>query len=158
IRTIVARGHEVASHGWSHRRVMTLDRGQFADEVRRSKAALEDAGGSPVDGFRAPSFSIVRGTEWAFDVLVEAGYRYESGIFPIRRPGYGYPGAPRTPNRIDRPGGSLVELPLTTWVVGPLQLPAAGGGYLRQLPFGLIQGAFQQAEQRGGGVFYVHPW
>jgi len=115
--------------------------------------------GRPVTGFRAPSFSIVPGFEWAFDVLIEEGYRYDSSIFPIRRPGYGYPGAPTVPYEIRRPAGVLLELPMATAVIGGIRLPAAGGGYLRHLPYALTERAARQNGARGtSGMFYVHPW
>lgn len=159
VRRITAEGHEIASHGWWHYRVNTIDRTTFREEVGRSKAVLEDLTGQPVRGFRAPSFSITPGTEWAFDLLLEAGYQYDSSIFPIRRPGYGYPGAPRWPYKITRPAGELIEFPMATLRLGPLRVPAAGGGYLRHLPLGVIRAAFRQAGERGRpGMFYVHPW
>jgi len=158
VQKIVAQGHELASHGWWHQRVTMLDRRQFTEDVTRSKATLEQVAGMPIAGYRAPSFSIVPGCEWAFDVLLEAGYRYDSSIFPIRRPGYGYPDAPRWAYRISRPGGDLLELPMTTLRAGPIRVPAAGGGYLRQFPFPVTRAAFRQAEDGRGGVFYIHPW
>lgn len=159
IRRMVAEGHELGSHSWSHSRVTALTQAEFREEVRRSKATLEAVGGAPVRGFRAPSFSIVPGVEWAFDVLLEEGYEYDSSLFPIRRPGYGYPSAPSEPHQLVRPGGTLLELPMTTLKVGPVRIPAAGGGYLRQFPFPLIRSAFRQHQARGvPGMFYVHPW
>lgn len=159
IRRIVDAGHELGSHGWWHRRVGSLTPEEFRQEVRRSKAVLEDLSGAAVLGFRAPSFSIVPGTEWAFDVLLEEGYRYDSSLFPVRRPDYGYPGAPTSPHRIPRPGGELLELPLATVRWLGLTIPAAGGGYLRQLPLFLIRRAFRDAGARGTpGMFYIHPW
>jgi polysaccharide deacetylase family protein (PEP-CTERM system associated) len=120
---------------------------------------LEQVSGTPVAGFRAPSFSIVPGAEWAFDVLIEEGYRYDSSIFPIRRPGYGYPGAPTTPYEIRRAAGTLLELPMATTTIAGLRLPAAGGGYLRQLPYRLTQRAFDEHVARGeSAMFYIHPW
>jgi polysaccharide deacetylase family protein (PEP-CTERM system associated) len=91
VRRIANAGHEIASHGWWHRRVGTLTPQQFRADVRDSRRLLEDISGQLVQGFRAPSFSIVPGLEWAFEVLLEEGYRYDSSLFPIRRPGYGYP-------------------------------------------------------------------
>jgi polysaccharide deacetylase family protein (PEP-CTERM system associated) len=159
IRRIVAAGHELGSHTWWHPRVGTLSRDQFRDEVRRSKAILEQISGTLVTGFRAPSFSIVPGTEWAFDVLLEEGYSYDSSLFPIRRPGYGYPSAPVVPHRIARTAGSLLEFPLATTSFLGLRIPAAGGGYLRQLPLGLIRRAFREFQADGKpGMFYIHPW
>jgi len=159
IRRIAGGGHEIACHSFWHRRAGTLTPGEFREDVRIAKAVIEDAAGQPVFGFRAPSFSIVPGTEWAFDVLLEEGYRYDSSIFPIRRPGYGYPGAPADPYVIRRPGGTLLEIPLATTMVAGLRLPAAGGGYLRQLPLGLIQRALtEHSARRAPAMFYVHPW
>lgn len=159
VRRIVAGGHEIGSHSWWHQRVLTLTPAEFRRELHDSKALLEDISGTPVEGFRAPSFSIVPGIEWAFDILLEEGYRYDSSVFPIQRPGYGYPGAPLGPYWIERPAGRLLELPLATLTLGGLRIPAAGGGYLRQFPPAVIRGAFRQAEQqRRPGMFYIHPW
>lgn len=156
---IAAAGHEVASHGQWHRRVTRLSPEEFRAELRESKARLEDLSGQPCLGFRAPSFSIVPGVEWAFDVLLEEGYRYDSSLFPVNRPDYGYPGIPETPFLIQRPGGTLLELPLATGHWGPLRYPAAGGGYLRQLPLGLLRRAFRQHGACGhSAMFYIHPW
>jgi polysaccharide deacetylase family protein (PEP-CTERM system associated) len=112
-----------------------------------------------VVGYRAPSFSIIPGYEWAFDVLLEEGYTYDSSVFPIRRSGYGNPDAPRTPYVIRRAAGSLVEFPLATTSLLGYRVPAAGGGYLRQFPFAVIHRAFREADETGiGGTFYIHPW
>ena len=159
VRRIADAGHEIASHGFWHRRVPTLAPELFRADVRDAKAALEDVCGQPVLGFRAPSFSIVPGYEWAFDVLLEEGYEYDSSRFPIRRPGYGSPNTPRSPYLIRRAAGTLLELPLATARVLGTLLPAAGGGYLRQFPFPLIRRAFREATAAGvPAVFYVHPW
>ncbi len=159
VQRIAAAGHELASHGFWHRRVTHLTPDEFREDVRSSRALLEDVSGQRVHGFRAPSFSIVPGREWAFDILIEEGYGYDSSLFPIRRPGYGYPGAPRVPHLITRPAGTLLELPLATLQVAAFQLPAAGGGYFRQLPFPLFRRAFAALQAQGiSGMFYIHPW
>lgn len=159
VRAIAAAGHEVASHGYRHERVTTLTPPQFREDVRAAKAALEDVTGAAVSGYRAPSFSIVPGCEWAFDVLVEEGYRYDSSVFPIRRRGYGYPNAPRAPYVMRRPSGVLAEFPLATTRFLNLPVPAAGGGYLRQFPLAIIRRAFREASLRGEcATFYIHPW
>ncbi|MEP6573344.1 MAG: XrtA system polysaccharide deacetylase [Gemmatimonadota bacterium] len=159
LKRIVAGGHEVASHGWWHRRVSRLAPEQFRQELRESKDDLEAASGQQVLGFRAPSFSIVPGLEWAFDVLLEEGYRYDSSLFPIRRPDYGYPSAPPIPHLIRRPSGTLLELPLATTRFAGIRIPAAGGGYLRQFPYGLIRRAFRESKAAGiPAMFYIHPW
>jgi polysaccharide deacetylase family protein (PEP-CTERM system associated) len=159
VRRIAGQGHEVASHGYWHRRVSTLTPDEFRKDVREARLALEDASGQPCVGFRAPSFSIVPGHEWAFDVLVEEGYRYDSSLFPIRRPDYGFPDSLDVPYVITRPGGDLLELPMATMRLAGLRLPAAGGAYFRQLPYGLVQRAFRQWGDRGvSAMFYIHPW
>ncbi len=159
VRRIANAGHEIASHGWWHRRVGTLSPEQFRADVRDSRRLLEDISGQLVQGFRAPSFSIVPGLEWAFEVLLEEGYRYDSSLFPIRRPGYGYPAAPTSPHLRSTPSGVIVEFPLTTARIGGLQIPAAGGGYFRQFPYALTRHAFRQCQQEGRtGTFYIHPW
>jgi polysaccharide deacetylase family protein (PEP-CTERM system associated) len=159
VGAIAAAGHEIASHGFRHERVTSLTPSRFREDVRSSKQALEDLTGIEVLGYRAPSFSIVPGYEWAFDILIEEKYSYDSSIFPIRRRGYGYPSAPRAPYVLQRPRGRLAEFPLATTTFLNLSLPAAGGGYLRQLPLALIRRAFREAGERGEyGTFYIHPW
>jgi polysaccharide deacetylase family protein (PEP-CTERM system associated) len=152
-------GHEIASHGFWHERVTTLDREAFREDIRSSKRSLEDLVGAAVIGYRAPNFSIIPGCEWAFDVLLEEGYRYDSSLFPIRRRGYGYPAARRVPHLIRRERGRLAEFPLATTSILTYPVPAAGGGYLRQFPYGVIRRAFQEATDRGEpATFYIHPW
>jgi polysaccharide deacetylase family protein (PEP-CTERM system associated) len=159
VRRIADAGHEIASHSFWHRRVSRISRDEFRAEARDSKAALEDVVGAPVYGFRAPTFSIRPGLEWAFDILLEEGYRYDSSLFPIRRPDYGYPGAPAAPHLIRRGAGVLLELPLATTTMFAIRVPAAGGAYLRQLPYALVRRAFREHTDRGlPGMFYIHPW
>jgi len=159
VRRIAEAGHEVASHGDWHRRASLLDMAGLRAELRDSKAALEDAGGQPCLGYRAPSFSIVPGGEWAFEVLLEEGFRYDSSLFPVRRPDYGYPAAPDGPCLIECPSGTLLEIPLATTRWLGLRLPAAGGGYLRQFPMALFRRAFRHASEAGvSAMFYTHPW
>jgi polysaccharide deacetylase family protein (PEP-CTERM system associated) len=159
VRAIADAGHEVASHGWGHERVTTLTPDQFRTSIRDSKRALEDLTGKPVLGYRAPSFSIVRGSEWAFDMLLEEGYRYDSSLFPVRRAGYGYLGGGRDPYEIQRPTGTLAEVPPATIRCAKALLPAAGGAYLRLFPYALVRAGLRSAERRGvPGTFYIHPW
>jgi len=156
---VVRGGHEIASHGTDHTRVTRLDPAAFRESVRRSKRTLEDLSGVEVLGYRAPSYSIVPGREWALEILVEEGYRYDSSLFPIRRPDYGYPGTRREPHAIQTPAGPLHEFPPATLRIAGLNVPAAGGGYFRQMPYGLTRLALRQAEKRGiPGMFYIHPW
>jgi polysaccharide deacetylase family protein (PEP-CTERM system associated) len=159
VRRIAAAGHEIASHGYWHRRIPTMTPSQFREDVRASKERLEALVGVPVVGFRAPSFSILPGFEWTFDVLLEEGFRYDSSLFPIHRRGYGYASASREPHLISRASGTLAEFPLATAAMAGLTIPAAGGGYLRHFPLALIRRAFAQAAARGtSGTFYIHPW
>jgi len=160
IRRIARAGHELASHGWDHKRVTQIGPEEFRLSVRRTKARLEELTGTPVLGYRAPSFSIVPGREWALDILAEEGYRYDSSLFPIRRPGgYGYAAGGRDPYRLDRPAGPLEELPPATLRVGGVNLPAAGGAYFRIFPYALVRAALADYDRRGvPGVFYLHPW
>ena len=161
IRRIARAGHEIASHGWDHVRVTDQTPQQFRDSIRRTKNLLEAITGAPVLGFRAPSFSIVAGREWALDVLVEEGYRYDSSLFPVRRPGggYGYANGLPDPHWLERPAGRLAEIPPTTLRWCGVRLPAAGGAYFRLLPYRVVRAAFRQYERRGvSGTFYIHPW
>lgn len=159
VREIAAAGHEVASHGWGHERVTTLTPQEFRASVRDSKRDLEDLVGAPVLGYRAPSFSIVRGREWALDILAEEGYRYDSSLFPVRRPGYGFAGGARHPHRVSTAGGTLDELPPATVKWGPAVLPAGGGAYFRLFPYQLVRAGFTAAERDGvPATFYIHPW
>lgn len=160
VRSIASRGHEIASHGWDHKRVTHQTPGQFRESIRRSRSLLEDQAGAAVEGFRAPSFSIVPDREWALDLLLEEGYRYDSSLFPIRRPdGYGYAAAGRDPHVIERPAGRIVEVPPATLRRIGVNLPAAGGAYFRLLPYALVRSALRDCEARGvAGTFYIHPW
>jgi polysaccharide deacetylase family protein (PEP-CTERM system associated) len=160
VRAIADAGHEVASHGYEHALLGALGPEGFRESIRRSKATLEDLVGQPVLGYRAPSFSIVPGREWAFDVLLEEGYRYDASLFPVRQhPTYGYPDVPRDPFWIVRPAGRLAEFPSTTASVLGTVLPASGGAYFRILPYALVRAGLRQASDRSEpGMFYLHPW
>ena len=159
VRLIAEAGHEIASHGWWHYRVTSLQPDEFRDDIRSSKALLEDICGQSVTGYRAPSFSITPDSQFAFEILVEEGYLYDSSIFPIRRTNYGWPGAPPIPHVKNCVNGALLEFPLATSLLGPFRVPAAGGGYLRQFPFALVQRAFREHSAEGvPAVFYIHPW
>lgn len=159
VRRVAEAGHEIASHGWWHRRVTELTVSEFREDVRSSKEVLEDITGAAVTGFRAPSFSIVPGREWAFDVLLEEGYGYDSSLFPVRRPDYGYPSAPPIAHIIDRPSGRLMEFPLATTLWQGVRIPAAGGAYLRHFPYHIVRRAFREHTACNiPAVFYIHPW
>jgi polysaccharide deacetylase family protein (PEP-CTERM system associated) len=160
VRDIAARGHEIASHGYNHQLVYMLTPRQFRDDVRTAKAALEDACGRAVIGFRAPSFSIVSSSLWALDILIEEGYRYDTSIFPIHHDRYGIPDAPRHIHTITRDAGTLIEMPASTVKVGSTNLPIAGGGYFRLLPYGFTRWGMRRVNnaERAPVMFYMHPW
>jgi polysaccharide deacetylase family protein (PEP-CTERM system associated) len=159
VRSIADAGHEVASHGWDHRRIIHETPDQFRHSVRRTKATLEDITGCSVLGFRAPSFSIVPGLEWAIEVLVEEGYRYDSSLFPVLRRGYGYPGGGRDPHWLETRAGAILEVPPATLRVFGRNIPAAGGAYFRLFPYKLVRTALRDATRRNvSATFYIHPW
>jgi len=160
VRTIAQRGHEVASHGYAHRLVYDQTPAAFRDDVRRAKALLEDASGRQVAGYRAPSYSITPRSLWALDVLIEEGYQYDSSIFPIRHDRYGIPVSDRQPYRIERSGGALIEVPGSTTRVASMNLPVAGGGYFRILPYWWTRWGISRVNhiEHRPAVFYLHPW
>jgi polysaccharide deacetylase family protein (PEP-CTERM system associated) len=159
VKRIAACGHEIASHGWDHRRVTEQTPHAFRQSVHDTKLLLEDLAGAPVLGFRAPSFSITPGHEWALDVLLEEGYLYDSSLFPVSRSGYGYPDGHRDPHWLDRPAGRLLEIPPAVWRRWGVSVPAGGGAYFRVLPYSLTRAALRDCERRGvPGTFYIHPW
>lgn len=159
VEQIAAAGHEIGSHGWDHKRVIHLTPEAFRESVRRSKQVLEDLTGTPVLGFRAPSFSIVPGREWALDLLLEEGYRYDSSLFPVRRNGYGYPSGGRDAYWIERAAGQLLEVPPATVRFSGVTLPAGGGAYFRLFPYRFVRSALRAARTRGtAATFYIHPW
>jgi polysaccharide deacetylase family protein (PEP-CTERM system associated) len=157
VRQIVAQGHELASHGYGHQRASDLSREEFRDDVVRAKRMLEDIGGVAVQGYRAPSFSIGAGNLWAFDSLLEAGYRYSSSIYPIKHDHYGMPDAPRFVHPV---AGGLIEIPVTTLCLLGRNWPSSGGGYFRLLPYALSRWMIGQVNvrDRQPAIFYFHPW
>jgi polysaccharide deacetylase family protein (PEP-CTERM system associated) len=160
VRRIALRGHEVASHGYAHRLVYDQTPAAFRHDVRRAKAILEDAAGRRVVGYRAPSYSITPRSLWAIDVLLEEQYQYDSSIFPIRHDRYGIPVSGRHAYRIERSAGTLIEVPGSTTRIGPLNLPIAGGGYFRILPYWWTRWGIARVNrlERRPAVFYLHPW
>ena len=158
VRRIVAEGHELASHGYDHTRVIHMDSKCFREDVTRTRRILEDLGGVAVRGYRAPSYSIGAHNRWALDVLQETGHVYSSSIYPIRHDLYGMPEAPRFAFRT-RPG-AILEIPVTTVELGGRNLPAGGGGYFRLLPYPAFRWALRRVNERDRqpGMFYFHPW
>lgn len=157
MQRIAAAGHEIASHGWDHQRVFTMTAKEFRADLRRARAALEDAGGVAVTGYRAPSFSIDPRTPWAHAVLAEEGYAYSSSVAPVAHDHYGWRDSPRyawSPLA----DAALVELPVTVAEVAGRRI-ATGGGFFRLLPAALTDHALRQVHAAGApGVFYFHPW
>ena len=160
VRRIADAGHEIGSHALDHELVYEMAPARFREASEAARKRLQDQSGQPVLGFRAPSFSVVPGTEWAFDTLLEEGYRYDSSLFPIRQhPTYGYPDGERDPYWITRPSGRIAEIPPATLRLVGTNLPAAGGAYFRMLPYALIRSALRSAhDRRAPGTFFIHPW
>ena len=160
VRTIAERGHELASHGYAHRLVYDQTPEAFREDIRRAKDLIESAAAQPVRGYRAPSFSVTARSMWALDVLLEEGYTYDASIFPIRHDRYGIPDAPRWPHTIERGRGRIFEVPGSTVRIGSTNLPVAGGGYFRILPYAWTRWGIARvnAAERQPAIFYLHPW
>jgi polysaccharide deacetylase family protein (PEP-CTERM system associated) len=159
IRGIAERGHEVASHGYSHRLVYLQTPEAFRDETRRSKKLIEDAAGCPIEGYRAASYSITRKSLWALRILEEEGFLYDSSIYPIHHDRYGLPDFPRFCHRpLD--DGRLVEIPLSTVRLAGWNVPVAGGGYFRLFPYAVTRWAVRHLNEKEGqpAIVYLHPW
>ncbi|MDH5776411.1 MAG: DUF3473 domain-containing protein [Nitrospirota bacterium] len=159
VRRIVEGGHELASHGYGHELITVQNQQVFREDVSRAKKILEDIGGTPVLGYRAPTFSITKETEWALPILVEEGYRYDSSIVPIVHDYYGIPGANPSIHILKTPSGSIVEVPPSTCAFAGMKIPIAGGGYFRLFPYSLLKKLLQRVEAQGQPlVMYLHPW
>lgn len=157
VKRIHEAGHEVASHGYGHHRATDLTPEEFRQDVRISKGLLEDIIGKAVAGYRAPSFSIGAGNQWAFDCLHAAGYQYSSSVYPIRHDHYGMPDAPRFAYQ---PREGLTEFPVTTFRAFEANFPAGGGGYFRFLPYAVSRWAIDKVNRQDAqpSIFYFHPW
>lgn len=160
VKEIADRGHEVASHGFSHQLIYNQTPEVFREETIRSKKLLEDLSQQSVRGYRAASYSITRDSLWALDILVEAGFIYDSSIFPVRHDRYGIPDAEERPHVLKTPQQrSLVEFPLSTAKIFKYKLPIAGGGYFRLYPYFLSKAGLGQVNRRQQPfIFYLHPW
>ena len=159
IRRIADQGHEIASHGWDHQRVFTMDADRFRADLDRARIAIEQAAGAPITGYRAPSFSIDQRTPWAHQVLAEQGYSYSSSVAPIAHDHYGWREAPRFAFRPVQ-SADLIEIPVTTVELAGRRAPAGGGGFFRLLPYGFSSWAVRRVNQHEGrpAIFYFHPW
>jgi polysaccharide deacetylase family protein (PEP-CTERM system associated) len=161
VRDMHDAGHEVGSHSWDHRRVHRFTPTTFREDLLTGKDALEQAIGAPVVGFRAPTFSVVKETGWAIDVLADCGFEYDSSVFPVRHDRYGIPDAPRGPFVAVGKQREILELPLLTYHVAGLNLPVAGGGYFRLFPLFMMKAGLRQAARGDSpqvGMLYFHPW
>jgi polysaccharide deacetylase family protein (PEP-CTERM system associated) len=161
VRSLAARGHEVACHGYSHQLIYNQPPKTFWQETLRSKALLEDQVQKPVNGYRAASYSITKRSLWALDILAELEFSYDSSIFPVHHDFYGIPKSPRWPYRLITPsGGSIIEFPLSTISISGYRLPVAGGGYFRLYPYALSRFALRHinSSDRRPFIFYMHPW
>ena len=159
IRRIVESGHELASHGYAHELITGQTPQVFREDVHRAKAILEDIGGKPVLGYRAPTFSITRETEWALPILVEEGHQYDSSIMAFTHDRYGIPGATPIIHTISTEAGTIFEVPPSTYKWAGLTIPIAGGGYFRLIPYQLLKPLLQRVERQGHPlVMYLHPW
>lgn len=159
VRRIAAAGHEVGSHGWSHRLVYRQTPEEFREETARAKALLEEVTGEPVLGYRAAEFSIIRQSWWALEILGELGFSYDSSVYPIRGRRYGVPDSPVSPFWVEHAGGRLLEIPMTAVECWGRRWPVAGGGYFRFFPYAWTCSAIRRVNAEGrGAVVYLHPY
>jgi polysaccharide deacetylase family protein (PEP-CTERM system associated) len=161
VRRIAAAGHEIASHGYAHKLIYDQTPEEFRADVTRAKEILEDLTGTPILGYRAPSFSVTARSLWALDVLLDCGFRYDSSVFPVRDSLYGLPDAQRFPYVIrERDGRRLVEFPMTTTALFGRNLPLGGGAYLRVLPYQYMAWGMRRVnrDEEQPAVVYIHPW
>jgi polysaccharide deacetylase family protein (PEP-CTERM system associated) len=160
VRRIVAEGHEIASHGYSHQLIYNQTPDVFRAETVRSKQILEDITGNRITGYRAASYSITNQSRWALDILAEEGFTWDSSIFPVHHDRYGMPGTPRWPHRLTTDNGhELAEFPLSTLKLPGYTLPIAGGGYFRLFPYWFSRFGLGSINRQGKPfVFYLHPW
>jgi polysaccharide deacetylase family protein (PEP-CTERM system associated) len=160
VRRIAAAGHEIGSHGYEHRMITRMTPEEFRIDVRKSKAILEDITGVAVRGYRAPTFSIVSKTSWAYPILLEEGYRYSSSVFPVWHDRYGWPDFGDEPKKMATgDAGDLWEVPLSAGFIGPMKVPFGGGGYLRSYPLFLTKRFLNNFIRSGKPVLlYIHPW
>jgi polysaccharide deacetylase family protein (PEP-CTERM system associated) len=159
VRDIAADGHELGCHSYWHRLIYKLEPAEFREDTRRAKDVIEQIGGQSVNVYRAPTYSVIDRSVWAFEILAELGFCYDSSIYPIHHDRYGMPDAPRAPFRFQTSSGPMTEFPLTTFRLAGHNLPVGGGGYLRLLPNVYTRLGLKQVQQEGlPAVIYIHPW
>lgn len=156
-KKIFQAGHELGTHSYWHRRVYELTPDVFLKDLKLSIDILQDQSGVKVKGFRAPSFSIIPGTEWAFDVIRGVGLTYDASLFPAKRGHGGYP-CMQQAHMLIMHNYSIPELPMSILKLGPVWLPFSGGGYMRALPYSMIELSFKKFESMEVPVVvYLHP-
>ena len=159
LQQLVAEGHEIQSHGYSHRPVDKMNRDELRLELELARKTVEDACGVQVTAFRAPDFTINKDNLWALEVLAETGFTIDSSIFPMRTHRYGISGYSTVPHRISLPNGvDILEVPVAIWVSGKIRLPVAGGGYFRLLPSNILEKIFATMVTRQPVIIYCHPY
>ena len=160
ITRIAEAGHEIGSHGFGHRLIYNQSPAEFREDLLRSRAVISDAARVAIDGYRAPSFSITPRSLWALDIIRDVGFTYDASVFPIRHDRYGLPSAPRHFHALNQKAGTLWECPASTVRIAGTNLPVAGGGYFRLLPYAWTRWGISRLnrnEQRAA-IFYLHPW
>ncbi len=160
IRQIADTGHEIACHSYQHRVIYQMTPREFREDTCRAQELLQDASGQRVCGYRAPSFSITKESLWAFEILADLGFTYDSSVFPVKHPNYGMPDAPRFPHRVNTSRGSIVEFPMATLQLGRNRAPFGGGAYFRLLPYAYTRWGIRFLNRHEGRpvCFYLHPW
>ncbi len=152
-------GHEIGSHGYDHEFLGDLGRDGLVADLERTEAALEAAGAPPPAGFRASTFTLTRETWWAFEILAERGYRYDSSVHPVRHPVYGVPDFEPGISSVPTSRGAIVEFPVSTVRFAGRNWPVGGGGYFRLLPGAVTRAAVATLERAGRPAsIYLHPW
>jgi len=159
VKQIANEGHELGVHGYNHLQFFRMTPEQAFEELYRAKKIIEDISGCEVLGHRAPAFSITPETNWALDIIAEAGFTYDSSIMPIKGFRYGWPGFPKDIHKLTTPKGKdLIEVPLTSWNVLGRELPVCGGGYLRLFPYLFTRKAFEKIGIERPVITYIHPY
>ena len=160
IASLAAEGHEVQSHGYSHRPLHAMNARELRDELERGKKTVEDAAGAAVTAFRAQDFSIMASNLWALETVVDLGFDVDSSIFPMRARHYGIADWPLEPHRVvTKAGAGILEIPVAIWTIGSTRVPVAGGGYFRALPRRVIERGIRAMNDAGRpAVVYCHPY
>ena len=158
VKEACQRGHEIASHGYSHQLIYTQSRQEFSDDIMKTKNLLENISGQTVIGYRSPGFSITKNTTWALDELVKGGYKYDSSIFPASRGHGGISDAKLFPHKIETKYGTIMEFPLSVAIFFKKRICFFGGGYLRLFPYSLIRYMSKRVNKENRPVvYYIHP-